>query len=92
MRMPILFAQHESVLRQTEVAAFLEQATMKSVCKAAARGSITTLRLSSWAELLLKAFQSNSIGKQAMTNPSKAVARGNCKSATLKSLSSYHHQ
>ena len=55
MRMPILFAEHHSVLRQTEVAAFLEQATMKSKCKAAARRSITTLKfrlgLSSYLEL-----------------------------------------
>ena len=30
MRVPVLSAQHWSVLRQTELAAFLEQATMKS--------------------------------------------------------------
>ena len=30
MRVPVLSAQHLSVLRQTELATFLEQATMKS--------------------------------------------------------------
>ena len=51
---------------------------MKSKCEAAARGSITTLltlRLLSWAELLLRAFQSHSIGKQAMTKSTQGSGK-----------------
>ena len=47
------------MLRQTELAAFLEQATMKSK-----QGS--SERINGNIELLLRAFQSHSIAKQAM--------------------------
>ena len=46
--MPKLSAQRQSVLRQTELAAFSDRSA-----------------LASWAEVLLRAFQSHSIGKQA---------------------------
>ena len=59
MSVPVLSAQHQWVLRQTELATFLKQAMMKSK-------QDSSERIAGNFELLLRAFQSHSIGKQAM--------------------------